>query len=66
MTQVTLAVVAKGGWSNQDGSLDTAALRKAVEDYHVGSILNVQRMQLMLIHGAVPLHKCRMQQKIHV
>src|SRR6478609_10246285 len=41
MTQVTLAVVAKGGWSNQDGSLDTAALRKAVEDYHVGSILNV-------------------------
>lgn len=41
MTQVTLAVVAKGGWANQDGSLDTAALRKAIEDYHVGSILNV-------------------------
>src|SRR5215467_10741896 len=40
MTQVTLAVVAKGGWGNSDGSLDTAALRKAVVDYKVGSILN--------------------------
>ena len=40
MTQVTLAVVAKGGWGNQDGSLDPAALKKAVEDYKVGSILN--------------------------
>jgi beta-glucosidase len=41
MTQVTLAVVAKGGWGNQDGALDTAALRKAVVNYKVGSILNV-------------------------
>ena len=40
MTQVTLAVVAKNGWGNQDGSLDTAALRKAIVDYKVGSILN--------------------------
>src|SRR5258705_13794391 len=40
MTQVTLAVVAKGGWGNQDGSLDPAALKKAIEDYKVGSILN--------------------------
>jgi beta-glucosidase len=40
MTQVTLAVVAKGGWANTDGSLDPAALKKAVEDYKVGSILN--------------------------
>jgi beta-glucosidase len=40
MTQVTHAVVAKGGWGNQDGSLDPAALKKAVVDYKVGSILN--------------------------
>jgi len=40
MTQVTLAVVAKGGWANEDGNLDTAALRHAVLDYKVGSILN--------------------------
>ncbi len=40
MTQVTMAVVAKGGWGNQDGSLDPAALKKAIQDYKVGSILN--------------------------
>src|SRR3954467_6098580 len=40
MTQITLAVIAKNGWGNQDGSLDTAALRKAVVDYKVGSVLN--------------------------
>ena len=40
MTQVTLAVVAKGGWSNEDGSLDPEALRHAILDYKVGSILN--------------------------
>ena len=40
MTQVTLAVVAKGGGANEDGSLDPAALKKAVLDYKVGSILN--------------------------
>jgi beta-glucosidase len=41
MTQVTLAVVAKGGWGNQDGSLDPDLLRKAIQQYKVGSILNV-------------------------
>lgn len=41
MTQVTLAVIAKGGWGNQDGSLDPAALKKAIDDYKVGSVLNV-------------------------
>ncbi len=40
MTQVTMAVVAKNGWGNEDGSLDPAALKKAVLDYKVGSILN--------------------------
>ena len=40
MTQVTLAVIAKGGWGNQDGALDTAALRKAIVDHKVGSVLN--------------------------
>jgi len=40
MTQVTLAVVAKGGWGNEDGSLDPAALKSAVVDHRVGSILN--------------------------
>src|SRR6476619_4641817 len=40
MTQVTLAVIAKGGWGNQDGALDPAALKKAIIDYKVGSILN--------------------------
>lgn len=40
MTQVTLAVIAKGGWSNLDGSIDPAALKKAVVEYKAGSILN--------------------------
>jgi beta-glucosidase len=40
MTQVTLGVVAKGGGANEDGSLDPEALRHAVLDYKVGSILN--------------------------
>jgi beta-glucosidase len=40
MTQITLAVVAKGGWGNQDGELDAALLKKAVVDYKVGSLLN--------------------------
>jgi beta-glucosidase len=40
MTQVTLAVVAKNGWGNDDGTLDPAALKRAVQDYKVGSILN--------------------------
>jgi beta-glucosidase len=40
MTQVTLAVVAKNGWGNQDGTLDPAALKNAVTTHKVGSILN--------------------------
>lgn len=40
MTQVTLAVVAKGAWANEDGTLDAALLKKAVVDYKVGSMLN--------------------------
>src|SRR5689334_21915976 len=40
MTQVTLAVIAKGGWGNEDGTLDPAALKAAVVDHRVGSILN--------------------------
>lgn len=40
MTQVTFAVIAKGGWGNQDGAVDPAELKKAVIDHQVGSILN--------------------------
>ena len=40
MTQVTLAVIAKGGWANTDGSIDAAALKDAVQKYKVGSLLN--------------------------
>src|SRR5664279_6332478 len=40
MTQVTLGVVAKGGGGNEDGSLDPEALKHAIMDYKVGSILN--------------------------
>jgi beta-glucosidase len=48
MTQVTLAVIASGGWANQDGALDAANLKKAVIDHHVGSILNTTA------HGFTP------------
>lgn len=41
MTQVTIAVIAKGGWADTEGNIDPAALKKAIQDYHVGSILNV-------------------------
>jgi beta-glucosidase len=41
MTQVTFAVIAKGGWSDTEGNVDPAALKKAIAGYHVGSILNV-------------------------
>ncbi|HLK29233.1 MAG TPA: glycoside hydrolase family 3 N-terminal domain-containing protein [Puia sp.] len=37
MTQVTLGVVC----TQQDGVLDTSALRKAIQNYKVGSLLNV-------------------------
>ncbi len=40
MTQVTLALIAKGSWSNQDGELDDALLKDAVVNHQVGSILN--------------------------
>src|SRR5215467_2077960 len=40
MTQVTMALIARNGWGNQDGAVDPAALKKAVIDYKVGSILN--------------------------
>jgi beta-glucosidase len=40
MTQVTMALIARNGWGNQDGSLDPAALKKAILQYKVGSILN--------------------------
>lgn len=48
MTQVTLAVIAKGGWANEDGSLDAAAVKKAVTDYKVGSVLNTTAHALPL------------------
>ena len=41
MTQVTFAVIAKGGWGDTEGIIDPAALKTAVPDKHVGSILNV-------------------------
>ncbi len=40
MTQVTFAVVAKGGWGNQDGEIDPEALKNAILAHHVGSMLN--------------------------
>lgn len=40
MTQVTLGVIAKGGGGNTDGALDAAAVKKAVMDYKVGSVIN--------------------------
>lgn len=40
MTQITLALIAKGGWGNEDGALDPAALKKIVTEHHIGSILN--------------------------
>jgi beta-glucosidase len=40
MTQVALAVIAEGGGANTDGSVNAQALKKAVVDYKVGSILN--------------------------
>lgn len=41
MTQVTIAVIAKGGWGDRDGNIDPEALKKAVIDHHIGSVLNV-------------------------
>src|ERR1700716_1348667 len=41
MTQVTFAVIAKNGWGDTEGNIDPAALKKAIDDHHVGSLLNV-------------------------
>ena len=58
MTQVALVVVAKGGWANADGDIDMEALKKAVVDYKVGSILNTTA-------HALPVEKWReIQQQI--
>ncbi|RYZ35824.1 MAG: hypothetical protein EOP49_33130 [Sphingobacteriales bacterium] len=48
MTQVTMALIAKGGWGNEDGALDAAAVKKAVLDYKVGSVLNTTAHALPL------------------
>lgn len=40
MTQVTFALIAEKGWSNTDGTLNPSALRKAIADYKIGSLLN--------------------------
>jgi beta-glucosidase len=40
MTQVNISVVLKGGYGNQDASMDTEKLSEAVTKYKVGSILN--------------------------
>lgn len=41
MTQITLGVIAAKVVNDEDGNLDPAKLKKAVVDYKVGSILNV-------------------------
>ncbi|MEP6713782.1 MAG: glycoside hydrolase family 3 N-terminal domain-containing protein [Ferruginibacter sp.] len=46
MTQVTFAVIAKGGWGNQDGEIDPVALKNAVLTHHVGSLLNTAAQAL--------------------
>ena len=40
MTQVNISVVLKGGYGNQDASMDMQKLNEAVTKYKVGSILN--------------------------
>lgn len=41
MTQIDLNIIAKGGYSNFDGTLDPELLALAINQYKVGSILNV-------------------------
>lgn len=41
MTQVTIAVIAQGGWGDTEGNIDPVALKNAVVNHNVGSILNV-------------------------
>src|SRR5687768_4173257 len=43
MTQVNISVVLKGGYGNQDASMDMEKLSEAVTKYKVGSILNALR-----------------------
>lgn len=40
MTQVTLAMIAKDSWGNQDGELDMNLVNEYVHKYKVGSFLN--------------------------
>lgn len=40
MTQVTFALIAKNAWANEDGTVDATALKNAVVNHKVGSILN--------------------------
>ncbi|MFN8436937.1 MAG: glycoside hydrolase family 3 N-terminal domain-containing protein [Cytophagales bacterium] len=40
MTQVNVNLILKNGYGNTDAQIDPAALKKAVVDYKVGSILN--------------------------
>lgn len=40
MTQVNISMILKGGYGNQDGSIDPAQLKEAITKYKVGSILN--------------------------
>ncbi len=51
MTQVTLAVIAKGAWANTDGSLDPDLLKAAINKYKVGSILNTTAHALPVALG---------------
>ncbi|MBI1783085.1 MAG: glycoside hydrolase family 3 C-terminal domain-containing protein [Sphingobacteriales bacterium] len=41
MTQVTIAVITQGGWGDTEGNIDPVALKNAVVNHGVGSILNV-------------------------
>lgn len=40
MTQVDLSIIVKGGYDNTDGTIDPELLKRAVNTYKVGSILN--------------------------
>ncbi len=40
MTQVTFAVIAENTWGNTDGKINKTLLKKAIQEYKVGSILN--------------------------
>src|SRR5450755_5069552 len=63
MTQVTLSIVAKNGGGNEDGSLDPEALKHAVLDYKVGSILNTTATRFRQKNGGPFKRKFRTKQK---